>query len=93
MLVQHARFIKLAQCPLFRVMAIKLMVDSIDNQCPVCAYEGNKKFFKPRWLDRLIELVARNPGLGVEPDLDNMNIHELYGLYVWLSGYADHGRS
>jgi len=68
------------------------MIDSTMNQCPVCAFEGDKKYFKPRWLDHLIELVANKPGLGVEPDLDDMDIEELYGLYMWQSGTKNHGR-
>jgi len=31
-----------------------------------------------------MELIARNPGLGFEGDLGDMDISELYGLYLNL---------
>jgi len=42
-------------------------------------------FFKG-WLEKLFELIARNPGLGVEHDLTAMNWTDRLYLYNWLKG-------
>jgi len=54
-------------------------------QCPICAYAGKRAHFDPRWIEMLVELIARHSGLGFEGDLGDMEISELYGLYRSLS--------
>ena len=41
--------------------------------------------FEPGWVIRLLELVTRYPGLGIEPDLPLMSWVDKYGLYLSLS--------
>ena len=57
-------------------------------QCPCCGLTGPRGMFEPGWVIRLLELVARYPELGIEPDLPSMSWVDKYGLYLWLSRKA-----
>jgi len=60
-------------------------VSSKELQCPCCGLTGPHGMFEVGWVIRLLELVARYPGLGIEPDLPLMSWVDKYGLYLSLS--------
>lgn len=41
------------------------------------------------WLDRLLELVARNPDQGIAPYLERMSMEDRWGTYRYLTRLAD----
>jgi hypothetical protein len=57
-------------------------------QCPQCKLSGNADLFQPFWPERLHEQIARHPGLGIPPDLANMNYQDARYLYNWLSRHS-----
>ncbi len=56
-------------------------MSSKEFQCPRCDLAGGKDLFEVGWLERLIELIARHSGLGIEQDISSMTYHELRMLF------------
>ena len=54
-------------------------------QCPRCKLSGNADLFELGWPERLHELIARYPGMGIRGDLSSMSYQDARYLFNWLS--------
>jgi len=60
-------------------------------QCPRCRLTGNPDVFSDLdWPERLLEAIARHPGLGIGNDLACMNYQEARYLYNWVIRQGGH---